>query len=80
VVLHFSPLLLLGDITGLLWLGGTLLVLAFFAIMAVIFFIGKETCVANAASEPAKSKRKAILVVVAPFLAIIVLWYLLFGF
>jgi len=79
-VLHFSPLLLLGDITGLLWLVGGIFVLAFLAILVVIIYLGKETFVANAPSESAKSKRKTILVIVAPFLAIIVLWCWLFGF
>jgi hypothetical protein len=78
-VLLFSPLLLLGDITGLLWLAGIVLVLAFLAILVGVVLVGKATFVADATSESAKSKRKTILAIVAPILAVIILWHLLSG-
>jgi hypothetical protein len=78
-MLLLSPLFLLGDITGLLWLAGIVLLLAFIAILVGVVLVGKATFVADAASESARSKRKIILTVVAPFLALIILWHLLSG-
>ncbi|MBF9144224.1 hypothetical protein [Hymenobacter properus] len=79
MMLLFSPLLLLGDITGLLWLVGIVLVVAFLAILVGVVLVGRATFVADAPSESAKSKRKTILAVVAPILAFIILWHLLSG-
>ena len=76
-MLLFQPLLLLGDINGLLWLLGVIMIIAFVALVLGIVVIGKKTFVANATTEVGKSNRMTVLAVIAPFLAIIVLWLIL---
>ena len=74
-MLLFQLLLLLDDVTGLLWLSGVILIIAFVAVVVGIVVIGNF--VAKATTEVGRSNRMTVLAVIAPFLAIIVLWLIL---
>jgi heme/copper-type cytochrome/quinol oxidase subunit 2 len=78
-MLPFRPFLLLGDITGLLWLVGITIVGGVLAILIGIVVVGKRDFVAKAATPEGKSRRFGLLLLVAPILAIIIFFLLLIG-
>ncbi|SDX66097.1 hypothetical protein SAMN04488069_102372 [Hymenobacter psychrophilus] len=69
----------MGDITGLLWLGGMVLLVLFSGLVAAIITTGKSSFVAGANTPADKQQRLTLLIVLAPVLTLILLYYLIIG-
>ncbi|MET4106274.1 hypothetical protein [Hymenobacter sp. UYP22] len=73
------PLLLLGDITGLLWFGGLVLLAVFLGFVAVLIRAGKRNFVARAGTPAGQERRLTLLWLLAPVMALFLLYALLVG-
>ncbi|TGE29592.1 hypothetical protein [Hymenobacter metallicola] len=73
------PFLLLGDITGLIWMLGIGLALVFLGFLVAVLLVGKRDFVDRADTAEGKSGRLGLLIIGAPFLALLLLYLLLAG-
>lgn len=74
-----QPLLLLGDITGLLWFGSLVLLAVFLGFVATIIWADKRNFVARAGSPAGQARRLTLFWLLAPVLALFLLCALLVG-